>query len=169
VLYVVHLAHLRDDLPRRREFGVGDLDLGFTVAGSKGSRESWRGCYHFLFNYPTRGNPCPCNLEGLRKVTNIIGQLPRGVNALPAQYISLGRRNQQRILYSEWQLTYMIQLPNRMPAHSSDEVPGSVLEASHEVGLDGHQVIGDGIGNSGLHGVRVKLEEWEIMVGQPRH
>src|SRR5882724_8900194 len=63
----------------------------------------------------------------------------------------------------------MIQLSDRMPAHSSDEVPGSVLGAGREVGLDGHQVIGDGIGNGGLHGMRVKLEEWEIMVGQPRH
>jgi len=56
-----------------------------------------------------------------------------------------------------------------MPAHSSDEVPRSVLGASREVGLDVHQVIGDSIGNGGLHGVRAKLEEWEIMVGWPRH
>src|SRR5882724_13539402 len=63
----------------------------------------------------------------------------------------------------------MIELPNRMPAHSSDEVPGSVLGASCEVGLDGHQVISDGIGNGSLHGVRAKLEEWEIMVSQPQH
>jgi len=101
VLYVVCLAHLRDDLPRRREFGVGDPDLRFTIAGSKGLRESQRRCYHFLFNYLSRGNPCPRNLEGLRKVTDIIGQLPRGINTLPVQYISLGRRNQQKILYPE--------------------------------------------------------------------
>src|SRR5882724_3910953 len=63
----------------------------------------------------------------------------------------------------------MIQLPDHMPAHSSDKAPGSVLGASHEVGLDGHQVIRDSIGNGSLHGVRVKLEEWEIMGSQPRH
>ena len=63
----------------------------------------------------------------------------------------------------------MIQLSDRMPANSSDEVPGSVLGPSREVGLDGHQVIGNSIGNGSLHGVRAKLEEWEIMVGQPRH
>ena len=102
VLYVVRLAHLRDDLPRRREFSVGDPDLGFAIAGSQGLRESRRRRDHFLFNCPTRGNPRPRNLEGLRKVADIIGQLPRGVDVLPVQYISLGRRNQQRILYSEW-------------------------------------------------------------------
>ena len=112
-----------------------------------------------MFDHPARGNPCAHNLEGLRKVTNIIGQLPRGVNVLLAQDISLERRNQQRILYSEQRLTYMVQLPDCMPAHSSDEVPGSVLGESREVGLDGHQVIGDGIGAGGLHGVRAKLEE----------
>ena len=39
----------------------------------------------------------------------------------------------------------MIQLPDGMPAHSSDKVPGGVLGASREVGLDGHQVIGNGV------------------------
>jgi len=101
VLYVIHLAHLRDDLLRRREFGVRDPDLGFAVAGSRGLRESQRGPHHFLFDHPARGDPCPHNLEGLCKVTDIIRQLPRGVDALPAQDISLERRNQQRILYSE--------------------------------------------------------------------
>jgi len=98
VLYVVCLVHLRDDLPRRREFGVGDPNLRFAIAGSQGSRESRRRRDHFLFDYPARGNPSPHNLEGLRKIANIIWQLPRGINTLPAQYISLGRKNQQKIL-----------------------------------------------------------------------
>jgi len=98
VLYVIRLAHLRDDLPRRREFGVGDPDLGFAIAGSQGSRESRRRRDHFLFNRPARGNPRPRNLEGLRKIADIIWQLPRGINALPAQCISLGSTNQQKIL-----------------------------------------------------------------------
>src|SRR5882724_1396507 len=169
VLYVIHLVHIRDDLPRRREFSVRDPDLGFAIAGSKGLRESWGRRYHFLFDYSSRGNPRPRNLEGLRKVADVIRQLPRGIDVLPVQYVSLGRRNQQKILYPERRLTYMIQLSNRMPAHNSNEVPGSVLGASREVGLDGHQVIGNSIGNGSLHGVRAKLEEWEIMVGQPRH
>ena len=98
VLYVVRLAHLGEDLPRRREFGVRDPDLGFAIAGSQGSRESRRRRNHFLFNRPTRGNPCPRNLEGLRKIADIIWQLPRGINALPVQCILLGSKNQQKIL-----------------------------------------------------------------------
>src|SRR5882724_13142664 len=99
MLDVVCPMHLRDNLPRGREFSVGDPDFRFAITGSEGSRESRRRRYHFLFDYSSRGNPHPHNLEGLRKVSDIIGQLPRGIDALPVQYVSLGKRNQQKILY----------------------------------------------------------------------
>ena len=37
------------------------------------------------------------------------------------------------------------------------------------MGLDGHKVISDSIGDGSLHDVRDKLEEWTIVVGQPQH
>ena len=101
MLYIVHLAHLRDDLLRRGEFGVGDSNFGFTIAGSRGQRKSQGGHHHFLFDDPARRDPCSCNLEGLRKVTDIVGQLPRRVDMLPLQNISLRTRNQWKILYPE--------------------------------------------------------------------
>ena len=65
MLDVVRPMHLRDDLPRGREFSVGDPNFGFAIAGSEGSRESRGRHYHSLFDYSSRGNPCPRNLEGL--------------------------------------------------------------------------------------------------------
>ena len=35
-----------------------------------------------------------------------------------------------------------------------------------EMGLDGHEVIGNSIGHGSLHYVRGKLEEWAIVVSQ---
>ena len=56
-----------------------------------------------------------------------------------------------------------------MPTHCHNEIARNVAWMLLKMGLDGQEVIGDSIGNSGLHDVRMKLAEWEIMVGQPRH
>ena len=61
----------------------------------------------------------------------------------------------------------MVQLPDCMPTHCRDEIARGVTWSLLQVGLDGQEVIGDSIGDSGLHGMRVKLDEWEIMVGRP--
>ena len=79
---------------------------------------------------------------------------------LPMQGISLDNRNQLKMVQAQTQLTYKVQPPNCMPAHHSDEVPGNVTWSHLEMGLDGHQVICDSAGNSGLHDGREKLEEW---------
>jgi len=98
VLHIIHLAHLGDNLVGRGEFSVGVPDLRFTIARSLGLRESRRGCHHHLFNGPARSDPCPHILKGLCEDANVIGQLPRRVDVLPAQSISLEGRNQQGIL-----------------------------------------------------------------------
>jgi len=101
MLYVIRLVHLWDYLPRRGEFSVGDSNFGFAVAGSRGRRKSQGGHHHFPFDDPARCNPCFCNLEGLKKVTDVVGQLPRRIDTLPSQDILLETRNHQGILYSE--------------------------------------------------------------------
>jgi len=58
VLYVICLVHLRDDLLRRREFGVGDPTSDSPSLGAKGQGESEE-AQPLLFDYPARGNPCP--------------------------------------------------------------------------------------------------------------
>ena len=61
----------------------------------------------------------------------------------------------------------MIQLPNRMPAHHSDKVPGNMAWLHLEMGLDGHKIIGDSAGDASLHDGREKLEKWAMLVSQP--
>ena len=56
-----------------------------------------------------------------------------------------------------------------MPTHRCDEIARGVTWSLLQVGLDGQEVIGDSVGDSGLHGMRVKLDEWEIMVNRARH
>jgi len=56
----------------------------------------------------------------------------------------------------------MVQLPNHMPAHHSNEVPRNMTWSHHEMGLDCHQVIGHCARDSCLHGGRKKLEEQNI-------
>jgi len=53
----------------------------------------------------------------------------------------------------------MVQLPNHMPTHSSDEVPGHMARSCLTMGLDCHQVISDVAWYVGEHGMREKLEE----------
>ena len=48
-----------------------------------------------MFDDPAGSDPGPRILKGLRKVADIVGQLPRGVDALPVQNISLEEANQQ--------------------------------------------------------------------------
>src|SRR5882724_4522405 len=63
----------------------------------------------------------------------------------------------------------MVQPPDCMPTHHHDKIARGVTWLLLQVGLDGQEVVGDSVGDGGLHGLRVKLDEWEIMVGQPRH
>ena len=56
-----------------------------------------------------------------------------------------------------------------MPTHHHDKIARGVTWLLLQVGLDGQEVIGDSIGDSGLHGMRVKLDKREIMVGRPQH
>ena len=56
-----------------------------------------------------------------------------------------------------------------MPTHSCNEIARDMTRVLLKMVLDGQEIVGNSIGNGGLHGVRVKLEEWEIMVGQPQH
>jgi len=62
----------------------------------------------------------------------------------------------------------MIQLPNHMPAHCSDEDPGNMAWLHLEVGLDGHKIVSNSTGDGSLHDGREKLEEWAMLVGQPQ-
>src|SRR5882724_5654233 len=55
-----------------------------------------------------------------------------------------------------------------MPTDTSDEVPGHVTWSHLEMGLDGHEVIGNGTGDVSLHSGRKKLEEWKKLVGWPQ-
>jgi len=54
-----------------------------------------------------------------------------------------------------------------MPTHSSEEVPGNVTWSHLEMGLNGHEVIGDIMRDIGRHGGRWKLEEQNFLVSQP--
>jgi len=54
-----------------------------------------------------------------------------------------------------------------VPTDTSDEVPRHRARSHLEMGLDGHELIGNGIGDGGLHGGRGKLGEWTILVGRP--
>src|SRR5882724_3456200 len=63
----------------------------------------------------------------------------------------------------------MVQLPDHMPAHRSDEVPWNMVGSSREMGLDSHQVVGYCAGDSGLHDGRQKLVRGAMVVGRPRH
>jgi len=56
-----------------------------------------------------------------------------------------------------------------MPTHCCNEIARDVARTLLKMGLDGQEVVGDSIGDSSLHDVRMKLVEWEIMVGQPQH
>src|SRR5882724_13446165 len=78
MLHHVRLLHLRNKLLRRREFLIGDPDFRFAAAWSRWLRESQRGHHPHLFDDPTSSDPGPHILKGLRKVANIVGQLPRG-------------------------------------------------------------------------------------------
>src|SRR5882724_7416225 len=62
----------------------------------------------------------------------------------------------------------MVQLPDRVPTHCRDEIAGGVSGSRLQVGLNSQEVVCDSVGDGGLHGMRRKLEEWKIMVGQPR-
>jgi len=62
----------------------------------------------------------------------------------------------------------MVQFPDRVPTHGLDEIAGGVSGSCFQVGLNSQEVICDSVGDGGLHGMRRKLEEWKIMVGQPR-
>ena len=86
---------------------------------------------------------------------------------LSMQGILLDGRNQHGILHSQMQPTYMVQLPNCMPAHCSNEVPRNVTWSHLEMGLDSHKVIGDSARDGSLHGGREKLEEWNFLVSRP--
>jgi len=50
-----------------------------------------------------------------------------------------------------------------MPIHSHNLIARNVAWMHLEMGL------GNSVGHSSLHDVRKKLEEWEIVVGQPQH
>ena len=54
-----------------------------------------------------------------------------------------------------------------MPTHHCNEISRNVAWMHLEMGLDGHEVVSDSIGYGGLHDVRQKLEEWEIVVSRP--
>src|SRR5882724_5162311 len=63
----------------------------------------------------------------------------------------------------------MVQLPDRMPAHHSDEVFGSMFGAGLELGLDSHKIIGHGTGDNRLHDMRGKLDRRSKLPGWPPH
>src|SRR5882724_11176578 len=63
----------------------------------------------------------------------------------------------------------MVQLPDRMPAHHSDEVPWNMVGSSREMGRDSHQVVGYCTGYGGLHDGRQKLVQRAMVVSRPRH
>jgi len=54
-----------------------------------------------------------------------------------------------------------------VPTDTCNEVPGHGARVHLEMGLDGHEVVSDSIGDGGLHGGRGKLGEWMILVSQP--
>jgi len=56
------------------------------------------GSHHHLFDDPARGDPCPHILEVPCEVADRVRQLPRRINALPVQNISLEEGNQKGIL-----------------------------------------------------------------------
>ena len=64
--------------------------------------------------------------------------------------------------------THIIQLPDHMPTDTSDKIPRHVARSCLEMGLDGHEVIGDSTGDGGLHDGREKLGEWTMLVGWPQ-
>ena len=45
--------------------------------------------------------------------------------------------------------TYMVMLPNHMPAHSSDQIAGHVAWMSHDMALQGKEIISDQVVNAG--------------------
>jgi len=167
MLHIFQLSHLGNELSRGGKFFVGGPDLGFAITWDQRLRKSWGSFHHHLFNNSPQCNPHFHVLEGLHKVTDISGKLPRRINSLPMQGILLDDRNQHKMLQAQMQLTYMVQPPNCMPAHHSNEVPRNVTWLHLEMGLDGHQVVSDSAGNGSLHDGRDKLEEWEKWVGWP--
>ena len=113
--------------------------------------------------------PGPRILEGPREATDIIGQLPRRVDMLPTQGISLDSKNQQDVLQYRKRPTHMIELTNGLPAHRSDEIPRDMVGSSREMGLDSHQIVGYCTGDGGLHDWRQKMVRRAMVVSWPRH
>ena len=65
--------------------------------------------------------------------------------------------------------TYMVVLPNGMPAHSSDEVTWHMAGSHCKMALEGQEVISDWAVDIGQHVMRWKLEEWGgVMVSWPQ-
>jgi len=62
----------------------------------------------------------------------------------------------------------MVQLPNRMPTHHSDEDPRCVFGMGLEIGLDSHQVIGHSARNKLLACWRETLDRRTILVSWPQ-
>jgi len=65
-------------------------------------------------------------------------------------------------------MTHVIQLPNHMPTHGSNEVPGHMAGSCLEMGINGNEIISTVVRDVGWHGVRQKLEEWCFLVSQPQ-
>jgi len=163
------LVHLRNELVGRGEFSIGNPNLGFAIAEIPRWRKSRGDRYHCLLDNPTGSNPRLRMLKGPGKVTDIIGQLPRQIDMLPMQDISLDSSGQPKTQGPRFRPTYMIELPDGMPAHGHNEIRRNMFGSSHQMGLDGHQVVGYGAGDGGLHDGREKLERRGILVGRPRY
>ena len=64
----------------------------------------------------------------------------------------------------------MVVLSNRMPTHRSDQIAWYRAQTSREVPLQGQEIVGDQVVDTGQHMMRCKLGEWKgITVGQPQH
>jgi len=55
-----------------------------------------------------------------------------------------------------------------VPTDTCDKVPRHRARSHLEMGLDGHEVIGNSVGDGSLHGGREKLGEWTILVSWPQ-
>ena len=64
----------------------------------------------------------------------------------------------------------MVVLSNRMPTHRSDQIALYRDRTSHEVPLQGQEIVGDRVVDTGRHTMICKLGEWKgIMVSRPQY
>ena len=117
MLDVVHPPNLGQDPSQSWKLLIRHTDLGFTIDQSWGSDDSW-GHHGCRSSSPTSHDPGLHLLEVPHGFANVRGQFPWGISSLPLQDILLSHKSQHQGPREHVSPTYMVMLPDGMPAHS---------------------------------------------------